>query len=329
MIDKVKSFLLTRGYQIARETSSVVMYRETSEQIYLILLTEYNRRISNLHNVQAADNLKKSYAKITGKKVSFLNLCFTQDGLFDEELELTEKISGIWLIAKDTGRIYVFENQPQEFDRLFQALEQECQKVENRIRFIPYANLLLVILITGIFIYIYHFLGAAASERILLDFGLDWSRIIQFNEWYRLFTCMFLHADAAHIYGNMLLLFFIGNHMEECLGHAKYLLLYFSTGLAASIGSMVYHSSISDSTVCIGASGAIMGILGAMTGLLIVYHGKSKWFTLRRLLIFLGLTLAQGMLAPQIDNIAHVCGFLAGLLFALLCYHRDKKMYKS
>lgn len=329
MIDKAKIFLQTKGYMVVHETASVVMCRETPETIYLILLTEYNRRIPEASYVQVTESLKQSYEKITGKAVQFLNLCFTQDGMFREELKLVENISGIWLIAGDTGRIYVFENQPQDFDGLFASLERECQKAENRIRFLPYINVLLVIGNLLVFALMRHVLDIQASEQMMYDFGLDWSRVIGFQEWYRLITCMFLHADVSHIYGNMLLLFFVGGNMEECLGHVKYLLLYFTTGIMASLGSMVYHYATLDSAICIGASGAIMGVLGAMTGMMIVCRGREKRFTLRRLLIFFGLSVAQGMLAPQVDNAAHICGFCAGLLFAFLCQRYMKTSDKK
>lgn len=329
MVDKAKAFLLTKGYQVVRETSNIVMFRETEDRIYLILVTEFSRKIPNKAYVQAAENLKRSYESITGKTVQFLNICYTADGMFDEELELVNMISGIWFVARDTGKIYVFENQPDDFDNIYHDLEHNCQKVENRIRYVPYSNLTLVLLNSLIFIFVYRFLSLAETERVLTEFGLDWEPVIQNAEWYRLLTCMFLHADAAHVYGNMLLLFFIGNHMEECLGHSKYLLLYITTGLVASLGSMVYHYSVMETVICIGASGAIMGVLGAMTGLLIVYKGKSKQFTLRRLFIFFGLTIAQGALAPQVDNAAHLCGFFAGILFAFLCYRQNKKTDKK
>lgn len=329
MVNQAKAFLLTRGYQVVRETSNIVLYRETEEEIYLVLVTEYNRRIPNQAYVQAAENLKHSYKSITGKAVQFLNICYTADGMFDDELELANTVSGVWFVAEDTGRVYIFENQPNDFDNIYKDFERDCQKVEKRVRFVPCSNLALVFLNVIVYLFMYYVMSGEDAGWILDTFGLDWTRVIQDSGWYRLLTCMFLHADVAHIYGNMLLLFFIGIYMEECLGHAKYLLLYITTGLMASLGSMVYHASVMDNVICIGASGAIMGVLGAMTGLLIMYRGKSKRFTLRRLLIFFGLTIAQGALEPQVDNAAHLCGFLAGILFAFLCYRTDKKSDKK
>ncbi len=324
MIEKAKIFLQSRGYIVVREAASVVMCRETTENIYLILLMEYNRRIPEDAYVKAAENLKQSYEKIIGKPVKFLSLCFTVDGMFQNELKLTRRISGIWLIAQDTGKIYVFENQPQDFDSLFVPLEQECQRVDSRTHFKPFVNISLVALNIIIFILMQHGMDSASGEQLLYNFGLDYSRVVGYHEGYRLITCMFLHADVSHIYGNMLLLFFIGNQMEACLGHVKYILLYFSAGFMASLGSAVYHFVTMNNAICIGASGAIMGILGAMTGLLIVFRGREKQFSLRRLLVFFGLTVVQGLLSPQVDNAAHICGFFAGLLFAVLCHRHTK-----
>lgn len=329
MIDKAKSFLLARGYQIVRESSNIVMARETEDVVYLVLVTEYNNKIPISFYLQAASGIRISYAQAVGKRIEFLNICYTPDGMFDEEMTLAKQLDGIWFVAEDTGIVYVFENQPVDFDHIYQDFETESRRVENRIRFIPYANWMFVAINIGFYILVYHVLNVSQAQRALSDFGLEWSRVLQNGEWYRLLTCMFLHADAAHIYGNMLLLFFVGGYMEEAVGHLQYTLLYISTGIAASIGSMLYHYMIMESVVCIGASGAIMGVLGAMTGMLLIYRGRSKRITLRRLLIFLGLTLAQGAMAPQVDNAAHLCGFLAGFLFAVLSYYRYKKSDKK
>lgn len=72
---------------------------------------------------------------------------------------------------------------------------------------------------------------------------------------------MFLHGGIAHIAGNMLYLFLFGDNVEDYLGKALYLLLYFGAGIVAVIAQVAIDP---DSTVpLVGASGAIAGVLGA------------------------------------------------------------------
>lgn len=75
------------------------------------------------------------------------------------------------------------------------------------------------------------------------------------------FTSMFLHAGFMHLIGNMWYLWIFGDNIEDKLGHLKFLGFYLACGVGASIIFLLFGS---DSLVpCIGASGAIAGVLGA------------------------------------------------------------------
>ena len=78
---------------------------------------------------------------------------------------------------------------------------------------------------------------------------------------YTLFTSMFVHGGFAHIFGNMLIFFFIGLAFEQRVGWKKFLIIY----LLAGVFGTLTHSllNLGSSTILIGASGAIFGIMGA------------------------------------------------------------------
>lgn len=78
---------------------------------------------------------------------------------------------------------------------------------------------------------------------------------------YQLGTHMFLHGGFMHLFGNMLMLWALGPTLEELLGYGKFLTLYVLSGFAAVA---VYYGMNMDSTIpCVGASGAISGVIGA------------------------------------------------------------------
>ena len=80
------------------------------------------------------------------------------------------------------------------------------------------------------------------------------------GEWYRLLTSGFLHASLIHIGFNMFLLLILGRLLEPSLGTPRFLVLYFASLLAGSLGALV----VEPNAVTIGASGAVFGHAGAV-----------------------------------------------------------------
>lgn len=76
-----------------------------------------------------------------------------------------------------------------------------------------------------------------------------------------LITSMFLHGSWMHIIGNMVYLLIFGDQIEARLGHIRFLLFYLLAGVVASLAQVwVEPNSV---LPCVGASGAIAGVLGA------------------------------------------------------------------
>ncbi|GJQ60261.1 MAG: rhomboid family intramembrane serine protease [Candidatus Scalindua sp. AMX11] len=78
-----------------------------------------------------------------------------------------------------------------------------------------------------------------------------------------LFSYMFLHGGVVHLLGNIWYLWIFGDNIEDELGHFKYLCFYLFCGIVASLVHLVFNSA--SEVPCIGASGAIAGVLGAYT----------------------------------------------------------------
>jgi membrane associated rhomboid family serine protease len=76
-----------------------------------------------------------------------------------------------------------------------------------------------------------------------------------------IFTSMFLHGSVLHIAGNMLYLWIFGNNVEDAMGHARYLLFYLVSGVAAVMTLAFVDPS--SHVPLVGASGAISGVLAA------------------------------------------------------------------
>src|SRR5581483_4021701 len=119
----------------------------------------------------------------------------------------------------------------------------------------------------------------------------------------------FLHANIIHIGFNMWVLWAIGAPVESYLGRARFLALYFVSGLAGSAGALL----LTPLAVTVGASGAIFGILGA---LLII-----EWQTTGRLagnaMTWIVINLVLTFAIANISIGGHIGGLIGGILVTL------------
>jgi len=125
------------------------------------------------------------------------------------------------------------------------------------------ATVTLAIIAVNVLVFLYELsMPNHALNRFIMLHGIVPDHIIHDSTGYSsILTSMFIHGGFLHIAGNMWFLWIFGRGVEDILGHAKYLFLYFACGVAAAL---VYILVSPNSTVpTVGASGAIAGIMGA------------------------------------------------------------------
>ncbi len=138
-------------------------------------------------------------------------------------------------------------------------------------------------------------------------------------------TLMFLHASFMHIAGNILILFFIGIALEDRLGKKRTALAYFFTGLIATLGQ--YMANWGSMNLNLGASGAVMGIMGVMvflypTDKIPMFLGPIFMPAVRVDLavgVFIAMQTGIALLTPysNIAHAAHIAGFVSGIMLAV------------
>ena len=175
-----------------------------------------------------------------------------------------------------------------------------------------------------LFVCIGSFILQAFSSDFTALFLLDQSRVL-FEPW-RLLTAIFLHGNIAHLFLNMFVLAVFGSLLENILGSKKFLLVYFSAGIFASIVAAVFYP------FSLGASGAIMGILGCLTFLrpnMVVF----LWFVPMKMwvacIVWILIDLF-GLAGPQVASAAHLGGIFVGLVlgyFLKKTYGEQKDPY--
>jgi membrane associated rhomboid family serine protease len=111
---------------------------------------------------------------------------------------------------------------------------------------------------------------AAAAHEFIAEFGLIPCRLTGQcvdalaglpSPYATIFTSMFLHGGLFHVAGNMLYLWIFGDNVEDTLGHMRFSIFYFLSGVAAALAQTVVGPG--SPIPMVGASGAVSGVLGA------------------------------------------------------------------
>lgn len=160
------------------------------------------------------------------------------------------------------------------------------------------------------------------STMTLMKFGAKVNFLLVDGEWYRLFTPMFLHVDFFHLLFNSMALVSFGTETELVFGKRKFLIIYFVSGLAGSIGSFAFSTGISA-----GASGAIFGLIGANLYLLTLNREIYKKVFGNSILVLLAINLAYGIANPIIDDSAHIAGLIGGFLITWSIGYLNQKEF--
>lgn len=149
----------------------------------------------------------------------------------------------------------------------------------------------------------------------LLNWGANYRPVTTGGQWWRLLTNTFMHGGLMHILANMYGLLFVGIFLEPLLGKKKYLLIYLTTGILASVASIWWY----EATVSVGASGAIFGLYGFFLATLLfkVFPPEFGKAFLVSTLVFVGFNLLMGF-TGGIDNAAHIGGLVSGFIIGLV-----------
>jgi membrane associated rhomboid family serine protease len=153
-----------------------------------------------------------------------------------------------------------------------------------------------------------------------LDWGILYAPYVAAGEYWRLFTVILLHANYLHLGVNLLTLWNLGRIAEQVFGRARYVAIFFVSGLMASAASYAWGDIRVPS---VGASGAIFGIFGALIAYFYRRRGTAMGQNvLRQLMFWLMLNVFISM-TPGIDWRAHFGGLIGGFVTGYVAEELD------
>ncbi len=209
---------------------------------------------------------------------------------------------------------------PLELHRVLALIESRFENLNVRYesdRKFPFWTTTIIVANTLLFL-LSELQGGSDSLPVLLTLGAMLpSLVTELGQWWRIFTTIFLHHGFAHLLANMLALYFLGPALEARLGALRYVILYFVSGLgSAAFIVFLTQQGFLEERVTVGASGGIMGLIGA-TAVILYFnwrrHRQAEMFDqLKSVLTIIGLQAILDILVPNISFSAHFGGLILG-----------------
>lgn len=206
-----------------------------------------------------------------------------------------------------------------------------------------------LIILANIYVFIWQQqLGSETNRLINSGYGLVPFRFFQlgfngFQDLISFVSHLFLHAGWMHLIGNIWALWLFGDNVEDRMGSLRFLGFYIAVGVIAGLVHVFSEPTLSIPTI--GASGAIAGVMGAY----FVMYPSARIVTLVPLffiplfieipaLIYLGFWLISQVysvfrnrqlgVVSNIAWLAHIGGFIAGMLFHRFFFRPYRERYR-
>ena len=155
--------------------------------------------------------------------------------------------------------------------------------------------------------------GAYLADQLypqLYEYTALFGPLVESGEYWRLFSVALVHGGLTHLFFNMFSLLVLGNPVEEALGKARFLVIFFISLLTGSLASIYLNST---PHVSVGASGAVFGLFGAFIAM-----RKMISEGVRDIYVIVGLNFVFGFVLGGVDWRAHLGGLVGGYLTTAL-----------
>ena len=227
--------------------------------------------------------------------------------------------------AELRGQVQVFRHlESHQNDRGFFApppIQHEITRQDRRrhFRHAP-AVLILILLNAAAFLFEISFGNWTDPETLHRIGALEPYAVVVQGQYWRLFTALFLHGGFAHLLFNLFALYVLGPPLERSIGAVRFALCYLISGLASSAGVVALTVvGLVHVAQLVGASGCIMGIVGAWAGFLLRHrhapHAKQR---LANVAMIVAIQTTFDLSTPQVCMAAHLCGLIAGFFLGLI-----------
>ena len=179
-----------------------------------------------------------------------------------------------------------------------------------------------VLILANVLVFLFEIsVGNWNDPQVLHRIGaLEADAVVAQHEYWRLFTALFLHGGFLHLAFNLFALYVLGPPLERSIGTIRFLACYLGSGVASSAGVIALTKlQLVEEAQVIGASGCIMGVVGAWAGFLLRHHhapfAKQRLANIGMIVV---IQIAFDLSTPEVSMPAHISGLVAGFFLGLI-----------
>lgn len=349
MKEQLKAFLTLEGYTtvVSNLPEFLVFLKKEYRHVNAIFIMDMNKE--TVYTREKYDSVYSSACRLLEKngmhEMHIMTVVISDNP--EDAGEMSQHDKYAWIINRETKELIIEENKVEDFYGLKAMLElflRQPEAASQQIRetkesilielkeqekkliksiYVPWVAYVIVAL--NIVVYI---VCTSVGQVVYNIGGMSVATVIGDGQWYRLLTCMFIHSDFTHLFNNMLILYLLGNMVEERLGRWQFALAYFACGVIAGAVSLWIMYFGGADAISIGSSGGVYGIFGLalVMELTTINWRRISFYTIRRLiLIFLcvGVSLYVDSQIAGIDYQAHVGGLCMGAMIGMAWYFKQ------
>lgn len=206
------------------------------------------------------------------------------------------------------------------------------RSAQDRRRRFQGAPAVLVFISLNVFAFVIELSYGGWNDLALHQLGaLEPYSVLFLGQYWRLVTALFLHAGPVHLLFNLFALYVLGVPLERSIGSARFCVCYLIAGIGSTAGVvMLTRLGLIRPTLLVGASGAVMGIVGALAGFLFLHrdapHAKQR---LSNVVMIIVIQIAFDLSTPQVSMAAHLCGLITGFLVSFLIVPRKMSIHAT
>ena len=157
------------------------------------------------------------------------------------------------------------------------------------------------------------------SPRILDD--LVMVPVLTESQPWRLLTSAFTHWQIFHIFSNLFMLWQLGPPLEHMLGRLRFTILYLLSALGGSVAVWLLSAP---GGATLGASGAVLGLVGA---LLVISRARNLDITW--IIMYVAVTAVLSFAIPNVSWEGHLGGFVVGAAVAWIYLQLSKRKHRN
>lgn len=332
--EQIGSFFVEQGYtKLPSNLPEFTIYYQMENNyvnVIHVIDCERNLYITEDQYLHIKDKISALFIEKGVATVHILSLVICRE--LEKAKQLCREDTFCWMIDPYNYRVIIYENQIADFYGIKEKLEYfllhipyedtvrgtedapEPERVDKRAVWNEYMGKIPYVTAALTLVNVIVFLICTFTGNLLYNIGaFDAANFIENRQYYRIVTSIFLHGGVNHLVSNMIVLYYLGEVVEKHFGLIRYGAIYLVSGICGNLLSLVYEIYTGQHISTVGASGAIFGVIGALLILVIAHKGHLNQITIGRLMFMISYSLYSGFLGSNINNAAHIGGFLSGM----------------